>query len=786
MSSSIEIIFENSKIPRNMSSWELVIVDMVFSINNPLARDIIDKNTDVSISYHWYTKDMEVYRWDNKRSPITKTQNHDNEYKTLLHITPPEKSGVFYFKLDIVEEGVQWFCASELINTVPIKIHVKKNIKSFLKKKVKIIDQKLDYNLRGLYYNITKKAQLKNLKNYGKGKRCFIIGNGPSLNNVDITLLRDEITFGVNGIFLLFEKMGFQPTYYFVEDYLVMEDRHEDIEKYVTQSTRFFLRDYTKYIKKHDKTYFIDYFSVYGYKKFPHFSKHPTKYLWPGGTVTYLCMQMAFYFGFNEVYLIGFDHSYTIPKSAEVHGYNITSTEDDINHFTPEYFGKGYRWHDPMVDRMEISYKKAKKVYEKHGRKIINATKGGHLEVFQRVEFESLFKTSDSQNVSEKKSHVNVIELQYSVPESMDVGFSLIIEIFMNFCHSKLAQMKLDWENIYLSYHWYSEDMSVYRWDNNRCKLSFYCFEKKGFPILIDVPDKQGVFYLQIDIVEEKKQWFTLSGLLDSKFYKVVVDDKLIKYRAEYFKQNEDNVEEVNRLLADEKSIFVLSRIIRYTKNGKTHFESIYEGHEYSVIELFNSENYKNEVIVDVGAADGDSLDVFLNIFGSDGISKIISFEPVKERCDELIIKAKNIKDVDVEVFQIGLSDKNETAEINFLPNRPGASYISGTGFDGIGDVTACADTRTIELKKLDDVLHSDYKVTYIKMDIEGSEYSALLGAEKVIKRDKPRLAICLYHQAEDYLRIPKLVKEMVPEYKLFIRHHGNGIVGTVLYATCE
>lgn len=89
---------------------------------------------------------------------------------------------------------------------------------------------------------------------------------------------------------------------------------------------------------------------------------------------------------------------------------------------------------------------------------------------------------------------------------------------------------------------------------------------------------------------------------------------------------------------------------------------------------------------------------------------------------------------------------------------------------------------KVITVDSIDNVCGKD-RVTFIKMDIEGSEAEALRGAEKTIRRDKPRLAISLYHKPQDYFEIPFLIKEMVPEYKLYIRHHKPGKNDTVLYA---
>lgn len=99
----------------------------------------------------------------------------------------------------------------------------------------------------------------------------------------------------------------------------------------------------------------------------------------------------------------------------------------------------------------------------------------------------------------------------------------------------------------------------------------------------------------------------------------------------------------------------------------------------------------------------------------------------------------------------------------------------SGSKIDESGD-------SIIQMDSIDNICENE-KVTYIKMDIEGSELEALRGARKVICRDKPRLGICIYHKPEDLLEIPMFIKKMVPEYKLYIRHHSPHYNETVIYA---
>ncbi len=243
----------------------------------------------------------------------------------------------------------------------------------------------------GLYLSANER-RLAGYKNRHRAQRTFILGNGPTLNCCDLNLLKNEITFGVNSIFLNHNRMGFHPTYYVVEDVFVAEDRAEEINCY--RAPKKFFGSYLKYCIRDDpSTIWLNVrFRYDDYAAFPNFSKNAIRMIWTGGTVTYLCLQLAYYMGFAEVFLIGFDHNYVIPPEAKVSGTEILSTSDDPNHFSPDYFGQGYRWHDPMVSRMEKAYTKADEIFRLDNRKIFNATKGGHLEIFERIEYEDLFK----------------------------------------------------------------------------------------------------------------------------------------------------------------------------------------------------------------------------------------------------------------------------------------------------------------------------------------------------------------------------------------------------------
>jgi len=241
----------------------------------------------------------------------------------------------------------------------------------------------------------SERDKLKPLKDRFKGKRCFIVGNGPSLNKCDLSLLENEYTFAVNGIFYKTEEMGFKPTFYMVEDGHVVDDNLEKINTYDPEF-KFFPALYKEKIIKTDNTYFFaadlgfyrgDHYSF----EIPRFSRDFSLVSFCGQSVTYLNMQLAFYLGFTEVYLIGMDFSYAIRETDEVIGQTLISNEDDINHFHPDYFGKGKKWHDPKVYNVAKNYEFANTIFNDNGRKIYNATVGGKLEIFERKDYDTLF-----------------------------------------------------------------------------------------------------------------------------------------------------------------------------------------------------------------------------------------------------------------------------------------------------------------------------------------------------------------------------------------------------------
>ena len=231
------------------------------------------------------------------------------------------------------------------------------------------------------------------------GERCFIIGNGPSLNKHDLSFIENEYTFGVNSFYYKTRETGFRPFFYVVEDSSVMKENIGEIRDYYAPF-KFFPTIYKQLHSKEPNTFFFNMNRGFYEKSSPNyavprFSTDATTELYCGQSVTYINLQLAYFMGFTEVYLIGMDFSYIIPDTHKRTGDVLLSDTDDENHFHKDYFGKGKTWKDPKLERVGMNYKMAKVVYESVGRKIYNATIGGSLEIFDRVNYLSLFDTSD-------------------------------------------------------------------------------------------------------------------------------------------------------------------------------------------------------------------------------------------------------------------------------------------------------------------------------------------------------------------------------------------------------
>ncbi len=231
---------------------------------------------------------------------------------------------------------------------------------------------------------------IQSLKDTKKGKRCFIIGNGPSLTVDDLNKLKNEDTFAFNRIFYMFDKTDWRPTYYMCVDVGVLGMNLPEIERLNLPSI--ILSDIArKSVKKNSENihYLFDYakFKVnrWGFDP-PYISEDVSDHFCFCFTVTYDAIQLALYMGYSEIILLGVDHNYSVKADAKGNIIRDDSIKDyfeglEKTAITAMNYEATTAAFQAAQDYCDVNRKT----------KIYNATRGGKLEVFERVDFDSFF-----------------------------------------------------------------------------------------------------------------------------------------------------------------------------------------------------------------------------------------------------------------------------------------------------------------------------------------------------------------------------------------------------------
>lgn len=244
-------------------------------------------------------------------------------------------------------------------------------------------------------------SRLRKMRGMYTGQRCFIMGNGPSLNKMDLNIFQKEFVWGSNRCYLLFDRISWRPKFYVAVDTRVVPDNADEINALSQKmpNCSFFFPVHFRYqrILNSSKNVYWYQENSLNEKKLPYsmFSTNAANFIYSVRTVTVAMLQLAVYLGFNPIYLIGCDTNYTVPKTVQYENEDankLISTEHDLNHFDPRYFGAGKKWHEPHVERMIFHYEQAKKVCDEINVQVFNATIGGNLEVFPRVNYQELFE----------------------------------------------------------------------------------------------------------------------------------------------------------------------------------------------------------------------------------------------------------------------------------------------------------------------------------------------------------------------------------------------------------
>lgn len=229
------------------------------------------------------------------------------------------------------------------------------------------------------------RSKLRTLKDSKLGESCFIIGNGPSLKAEDLDKLHELNidSFASNQIYKIFDKTEWRPRYFSVVDWKGIPD--EDADK--LEIPYLFFSDY--FWRKHHVTNPNSYVfrgirltnaKLSSYK----FSEDITQQIYMKGSVTYTNFQLAVYMGYKKIYLLGMDNSYAYVMGSD--GKKTKQEGVDNSHFYKDDHPTHIYSEKEAMDNCFIA---AKQYADAHGIEIYNATRGGMLELFERVDFDS-------------------------------------------------------------------------------------------------------------------------------------------------------------------------------------------------------------------------------------------------------------------------------------------------------------------------------------------------------------------------------------------------------------
>jgi FkbM family methyltransferase len=234
-----------------------------------------------------------------------------------------------------------------------------------------------------------------------------------------------------------------------------------------------------------------------------------------------------------------------------------------------------------------------------------------------------------------------------------------------------------------------------------------------------------------------------------------------------------------DHILADDRSKAVLRAVLMTMLTGETAYcEAVADPDQYFCLPDFSGA--RDEVYIDAGAYDGDSMESFIR--AHDGhFSKIFAFEPGPVQFAALKARAARLVEewpLDagrISLVNAGLGGGGYTARAD-TANGTLTSFATGTsGDNGVA----------IEIVSLDTYLKGA-RITFLKADVEGMELAMLKGAQATIRRDKPKIAVCVYHYPTDIPEIANYLCSLVPDYRIALRHHSPQMMETVLYCWAE
>ena len=225
-------------------------------------------------------------------------------------------------------------------------------------------------------------------------------------------------------------------------------------------------------------------------------------------------------------------------------------------------------------------------------------------------------------------------------------------------------------------------------------------------------------------------------------------------FNEKFFDENMERLKFARELFYDDTSKDVFDNVIRYKLTGKLSYLKKTEFSESDCNELLNTDKYQS--YFDLGAYNGDTIRKYLD--ACPNLKRIYAFEPDNRNFKKLSGYCESEERASINAFNYASWSANELLTFSSSGNRNSSH-----------NATASFQTKTIEIegKRPDSITKS---VDFIKYDVEGAEYNAILGSEDIISASCPDLLVSMYHKSEDLFELPTLISSMQPKYKLYLR----------------
>jgi len=236
------------------------------------------------------------------------------------------------------------------------------------------------YTVDGWFYRQPERTRqtLAELQAVARGKPIIVVGNGPSLNETPLEEFSHLPSIGMNKIDLLYSRTEWRPSLVVCENDLVVRQNRS---VFSDSEIPVFLAWKSRWHIGRNENPNLHYFRSRATQAF---SKNAGEWVAGlGWTVTYTALQFAYYLGGDPVVLFGVDHRFDSVGSGIA-----KRTGPDVNHFDPGYFAPGQRWGLPDLTGSEKAYRAARLAFEEDGRQILDATIGGQLQVFTRIDLD--------------------------------------------------------------------------------------------------------------------------------------------------------------------------------------------------------------------------------------------------------------------------------------------------------------------------------------------------------------------------------------------------------------